>query len=598
MGVSQPSEPAGESVSPHAPEQRIPKSRTSTEQLVPVANGRQFIICGDTSLAYRLAEELVTRYRADVTVILPDPSSGRGLRFARMNRVHIVQAAEPDADAFRAAGLTTADAVALVSRDDVVNVYAALQAQEICPGVRVVLRIFNPTLGQRLPELFEDAQVLSDVEIAAPAFVAAALGVVDPTVVRIGNRVARATSRADATANTILCGLADTRGGDGPILLPDDEASATLVLALDGEVPEAPPASPHVPRHELRRLLHNIRRGLWGATSGPLVSRGLLWIIAFLAAVVVSGFALFWLVGPGVTPWQSVYLMLFTSVGAGNAELKYSAAAQIVQTIVTFAGVAMLPIVSAAIVQASVHARLALPPGALVAPERGHVVVVGLGTLGTSVLRALHDRGHEVVAIDHVDNPHGAQLVREKRIHFIVGDASRGGTLHRANVGSASALVVVTTDDVTNLEYALQGRALRDDLRVVLRLFDGDFADRVRRTFDITLSRSVSYLGAPAFAAAMVGREVIGTIPVRRRVLLVADVPVVDGSWLVGRPVTDVYEAGEVRAIAMVDGEDGVTVWTPAWTRDLAVGDRLIVVATRLGLSRIVGQSAGPVHSI
>src|SRR3712207_8666240 len=55
------------------------------------------------------------------------------------------------------------------------------------------------------------------------------------------------------------------------------------------------------------------------------------------------------------------------------------------------------------------------------------------------------------------------------------------------------------------------------------RLFDGDFADRVERAFRIDVSRSVSYLAAPAFAAAMLQRDVIGAIPVNRRVLLIAD---------------------------------------------------------------------------
>jgi Trk K+ transport system NAD-binding subunit len=182
--------------------------------------------------------------------------------------------------------------------------------------------------------------------------------------------------------------------------------------------------------------------------------------------------------------------------------------------------------------------------------------------------------------------------VREKRIHFIVGDGTRQSTLDRANVATAAALVVLTVDDVVNLEYALQGRELRDNLRVVLRLFDGDFADRIKRVFNITISRSVSLLAAPTFAAAMVGREVIGTIGVRRRVLLVADVPVVAGSWLDGKRIADVYEPREARVVARfgADAEDGD--WRPAADRQLVAGDRLIVVATRLGLSRVLGHSS------
>ncbi len=284
--------------------------------------------------------------------------------------------------------------------------------------------------------------------------------------------------------------------------------------------------------------------------------------------------------------------MLFTSVGAGNTDLQMSGWSQAIQTTVTIAGVAMIPIVSAAIVQASVHARLALPSGALAAPDRDHVIVVGLGGLGTRIVAELHNRGVEVVAVDHIENPFGAAFVRDRKIHFIVGDASRRSTLDRANVASAAALVVLTADDVVNLEYALRGREEREDLRVVLRLFDGDFADRIKHVFNITTSRSVSALAAPAFAAAMVGREVIGTIGVRRRVLLVANVPVVDGSWLADRPVSDVYEAGEARVIALIPDGEIEGILAPLGDRRLVVGDRLIVVATRVGLSHILHQSA------
>lgn len=560
---------------------------------------RHFVVCGDSSLAFRLVEELAMGYRADVTVILADPDSGHGPSLARMNRVQIVRAAQPDAAAFRAARVGVAEAVALVSRNDVGNVYAALQAQELCPGVRLVLRVHNPTLGQKVEALFEDAQVLSDVDIAAPSFVGASLGRVGTTTVRIGSRVAHVTTRAGLDGHEVLCGLAVTTGVDQPILLPERDVDADLLLALDPPAEPEPPVVEAPPkRRRLRRLYRNVNRAFFGSGAQPLVSRSLSIVLAILASVVVIGTCLFWFADRAhqhVNPLKAAYLMLFTAVGAGNADLTLSPWAQIDQTIVTVAGVAMIPLVSAAIVQASVHARLALPPGALGSPERNHVVVVGLGNLGTRVLQELHDEGIEVVAIDHVEDPFGAAYAREKRIHFIVGDASRQSTLDRANVASASALVVLTVDDVVNLEYALRGRELREDLRVVLRLFDGDFADRVKRVFNITVSRSVSYLAAPAFAAGMVGREVIGTIGVRRRVLLVADVPVVASSWLAGRSVAEVHEPQEARVLAHVftgaNGEEDVH-WRPDGGRTLTVGDRLIVVATRIGLSRILGRSA------
>ena len=105
---------------------------------------------------------------------------------------------------------------------------------------------------------------------------------------------------------------------------------------------------------------------------------------------------------------------------------------------------------------------------------------------------------------------------------LIVGDAAPEETLRAASIDTCKALVVVSTDDVTNLQAALNARAVRGDMRVVLRLFDDDFAQRVQTAFNINISRSVSWLAAPAFAAAMLDRDVLATIPVDRHALLVA----------------------------------------------------------------------------
>ena len=84
----------------------------------------------------------------------------------------------------------------------------------------------------------------------------------------------------------------------------------------------------------------------------------------------------------------------------------------------------------------------------------------------------------------------------------------------------------MTSSDEVNLEAALHARALRSDLRIVLRLYDDDLAERVQKMIGNTVSRSVSYLAAPAFAAAMLEHQVLRTIPVGRHALLVADVQV------------------------------------------------------------------------
>src|SRR5581483_1924423 len=140
--------------------------------------------------------------------------------------------------AFRALDLADADALALVDQDDVGNIHAALRAHEVNPGLRLVIRFFNMSLGYRIRELFPGSVVLSDSATAAPAFVAAALGEVAPGSVRLPGRPRRTvfvTRRTDVPASRVICGLADTEAPGGPVRLPEDETRANLVLALADE---------------------------------------------------------------------------------------------------------------------------------------------------------------------------------------------------------------------------------------------------------------------------------------------------------------------------------------------------------------------------
>jgi Trk K+ transport system NAD-binding subunit len=249
--------------------------------------------------------------------------------------------------------------------------------------------------------------------------------------------------------------------------------------------------------------------------------------------------------------------------------------------------------------------------GGLVERVSDHVIVVGLGNVGTRVIRELHDFGVTVVAIDRSDRARGVQAAREMGIPVIVGPANSSEILRSASVETARTLVVLSTDDVTNLETALLARAIHRryqetarprlgvepapprKLRVVLRLFDEDFARRVKRAFDIDSSRSVSYLAAPAFAAAMMGREVIDTISVGRRILVVAELPVGAGSELEGQFCPEVNRPGQVRLIAVRTGRGGQTLWTLPERRPLVRTDRLLVVATRAGLADLLTRTAG-----
>jgi Trk K+ transport system NAD-binding subunit len=291
--------------------------------------------------------------------------------------------------------------------------------------------------------------------------------------------------------------------------------------------------------------------------------------------------------------WPSIYITLLTVVGSSDVEPLREPIAQAAQLLLTVAGVALLPLITAAVVDGVVKTRLAIDRGAVLGVHAGHIVLVGLGNVGTRVLRQLHDLGVDVVAIDRKPDAPGVVVAEQHGIPLILGDAAQEETLRAASIDTCQALVVVSTDDAVNLQAALHARAVRDDMRVVLRLFDDDFARRVQHAFNINISRSVSRLCAPAFAAALLERDVLATIPVDRHALLVAAVKVLPGSGLDGMPLSRADRPESARVISMSAAGQGWVDWTPDPRRVLSPGDEVVVVARRAGLRALLAEALG-----
>ena len=150
--------------------------------------GDHLIVCGDGPLSYRITEELTSRYGEQVTVILPSRRRNHGPQISALPRVRVLEHPELSSQAFTDADVQSARALAILSQDDVGNLHAGLRAQELNPGLRLVLAIFNRRLGDHIRMLFPDCTVLSGTAMSAPAFVAAALGEPAPSHVRLQRR--------------------------------------------------------------------------------------------------------------------------------------------------------------------------------------------------------------------------------------------------------------------------------------------------------------------------------------------------------------------------------------------------------------------------
>lgn len=535
------------------------------------------ILCGANALASRMAEELTARYGLAVTAIVPSAAREHARRMAAMPGVRVLERPDLTADAFADAGLPGARGVAILHQDDLGNFHAGLRAQELSPRVRLVIAMFNTGLGRRMRGFFTDCAVLSQADMAAPSLVAAALGEPAPSHVRMASRTMYVTRREDVGRDQIICGLATTSDAEAPSLLPPTDPTAGLVLAVADGTPRNP-----LSRQRQRRLSTPIR------VLRTVVATKVGLVCLTLAAVLVAGFAL--LFGPrGLALPTALYLTMLDAAGAAQTGAGVNHYEKIAQFLLTFDGMAILPLVTAAIVGARIRGA-----GPVVRmPVSNHVIVAGLGAVGTRVMGQLHDLGIDVVGVDKSADATGMPLAQSLGIRVVIGETQREETLREAGISSCQAIVSVTNSDIANLETALNARALSARPRIVVRLYDDDLAARVQDTIASTVSRSTSYLAAPAFAAAVLDQKVLRTIAVGRHVLLLAEVPADEGG-LIGRRLAAVHQPGQLRVIALRPADIDDVDWSPASDYSIRAGDSVLVLATRAGLSGLRRDDATP----
>ncbi|MEU6993818.1 NAD-binding protein [Streptomyces sp. NPDC046465] len=628
------------------------------------------VVCGgDNVLAHRLAAELRGVYGEQVVLVLPpgggEPSrlTGRARTTALIGRItaavsrttgngsgsangngsgsgqgegggaadlpRTLEAAELSDDVLADAGVPQAAALALMHDDDETNIRTALAARRLNPRLRLVIRLYNRKLGQHLEQLLDQAAavaglattdatvtVLSDADTAAPALAATAVAGTSKVVHAYGLLLRAVERTPPAPGEVAPRGLAtlallsstandpagaegsdDADVGAGPRLLPDDEAVAAapgrgaLVLEAVSYSGSIPPPGFLAGR---------------GVPLRQLFSRRLRWSVAGFAAAVVGMAIASIVTTEDTTPLHATYLTLLDLFSINDPATDGPMSRQVLQLLAGLVGLLLLPILFAAVLEAlgtfRTASSLRRPPRGL----SGHVVLLGLGKIGTRVLARLRELDIPVVCVEADPEARGISLARRLRVPTVIGDVTEEGVLEAAKVHRAHALLALTSADTINLEAALYARSVKPDLRVALRLYDDEFATAVYRTLRaahpnaLTRSRSVSALAAPAFAGAMMGRQILGALPVERSVLLFAALDVSLQPQLTGRRIADVFRPGAWRVVALERSSDqgpdlpSGLQWELDPEYELRPEDRVVLAATRQGLAELLARRPLP----
>lgn len=223
----------------------------------------------------------------------------------------------------------------------------------------------------------------------------------------------------------------------------------------------------------------------------------------------IAGFFILW-VGAAIffkysenLSWLDAFYFtttVVTTTGFGDISLLHSAPLAKLAGILTMAAAVIFASISfSLIVDRLIRRRSEIELGRRKYRLRDHIILCGLGRVGYQLAEEFLRRGKEVLVIETNQDNRFLDIVRSHGAKVFIGDATLPKNLERAEVRYAAGLFSVMNNDLRNLEIGLNGRSLRPDLRVVLRIFDKDIASELKTRLNIHLALSTSNIAADEF---------------------------------------------------------------------------------------------------
>ncbi len=533
---------------------------------------REIIVSGDDGLSKTIAEEL----------------RGAGARIIRINTA---------ADLL-GAGVHRARAVVCAGPNDAINLEIALLARQFSPNVRVVARLANDVLREAVAAVSGPGAVLDVAELATPSLVEAVLSRNAHQFDTAGIEfvVWGAEARYNATLREIYGDLAPVAvvhgknspapgevvpcpGRDEPVYAGDWTSMIGLKDELEARGISVPPRTATRSRNSRVRHAIDAARAMRDDVN-PLLLPSMAFALLFtLGSTAVVRFCyqnprMSWIdalyftsetittVGYGEFPFgqQSIFLRLFT-VG------------------LMFGGAILTAILVAFLADLLLSRRFVQAAGLRRARRmRGHVVVVGLGSVGIRVVSDLTAAGYDVLVIEQDENNRFLSAAAELDVPVIFGDPAMRQTLESARVDHARGVAVVTQSDMANIETGIVLlEILGSDTKVpiVMRVQGRALGAAVNKQFGFENVRSIVDLAAPWFIGAAMGLHVLGTFWVGQRSFMVGGMLVAAGSELDGLQM--VQMSTHTRVIAITRPEGPVSL-RPRRDSRLQAGDTVYLI--------------------
>jgi Trk K+ transport system NAD-binding subunit len=580
---------------------------------------RHVIVCGLQGLGFRIVELL---HLADVPVVVVDDDPDPKLVpiIAQWGVPHVPGSARLG-QALWDAGLEGAEAVVCVEKTDLRSLETALLARQLRPAVRVVVQMANPAVGNAIEEVLGPGSVLDMASLAAPSvveacvrrrahgfvlggeqFVAAEViaapeeGKSQVSIRHLYGDLAPVAVVHDGNAPLVVCPGRDhlVSAGDRVTLLGTPQE-----LAMYGIVGPLEATSAARAQKRGGRAVHRLLAAVVSGSDRPLRRTLLAVVVLFVVSAVV--------IKLGYRPvhahshlsaLDAIYFTVATIATIGFGDYSFGGQPPWLLAYGVFfmvAGVALMTTAFALFTNLLVSRRIKQSLGRQqVTMMSGHVVVVvGLGAVGLRVVEGLIAEGWRVVVVETDEHNRYLQRARALGVPVVLADTTQRQTLESVGLKQASAVALLTSNDLTNIEAALAARAHLGDrassVPTVLRVFDRMLAHTVEVSFGFRQVRSTSALAAPWFVGAALGLQVMGTFYVEDRPFLVGRLSISSGSGLDGLAMQDLPARARVVAIRPGTGT-GVLEHPPRRGTRFGAGDETYILGPYEELLQVLLQ--------
>jgi Trk K+ transport system NAD-binding subunit len=573
------------------------------------------IVCGLQGLGLRIVEQL--HLSGTPVIVIDDDADTRLARILEDWGVPHLQRSAYLGDALLDAGLARAVAVVCAEVKEIHALETALRIREIRPDVRIVTQLANPSVARALERVSGRGSVLDVARLAGPSFVEACLGRNAHDIELAGVQFAVVQVEVEESETPEHPTFRGHFGNLAPVaIMPHDGGEMAQCPGRDHRVVPGDRVAVLGTEEELRLGGIDPRRHRRSSARrialrqrvarqvSVLVEEGnkaLTFVVAgLLALIMISTIILRFTYHVSGTHrhiglLSAVYFTVETVATVGYGDYTFASQDPLMRVFaiaLIVVGVALVSTAFALFTNILVSRRIERSLGRRQVPGMvDHVVVIGLGAVGIAVVQGLIAEGQRVVVIERDDNNRYLSQARALGVPVVIADATQLQTHRMVNLMDASAVAVLTSADLTNIETGLAIRESLGDrweeVPVVLRVFDRDLARMMEQSFGFRHVRSTSALAAPWFVGAALGLNVLSTFYVDQQPFLVGRVTIAPQGGLQGLAMADLSTRTRVIALSRA-AEGGQLEHPPRRGTRFAGGDEAYLLGPYEELLRVL----------